>query len=145
MISDSLRQEFESRGIIRLKNALSLELVARSQDLVKQNLERYGLCQDGTWNLSEDRPSIQDRGRAFLNSLKKQELFIDLLSEAQLLISELLDQRQTYPSTDFPLPLFTLPNATSWSIPTKSWHLDCPRLSSGDIPGIQTFTFLLRS
>lgn len=142
MITKSIKQEFEFHGIIKLKNFLSHDKVAQSQNLVRQNLEREGIWKDGTWNFSEGESSIQDRGKAFLSSLKKQGQFVDLLSEAQQLISEFLDQRSTYPATDYPHPLVTLPNSTSWSIPTKSWHLDCPRLSSGEIPGIQAFTFL---
>lgn len=143
MITESLKQEFESRGIIQLKNVLSLKKVAQSKDLVIRHLEREGLWNDGDWTLNDDVSSSSDNAqKSFAQGLKKQSLFVDLLSDAQLLISELLDNQPTFPATDYPHPLITFPNATSWSIPTKSWHLDCPRLSNGGIPGIQAFTFL---
>ena len=38
--------------------------------------------------------------------------------------------------------LFTLPNATQWTVPHALWHVDLPRFPESDPPGVQIFTFL---
>jgi ectoine hydroxylase-related dioxygenase (phytanoyl-CoA dioxygenase family) len=40
-----------------------------------------------------------------------------------------------------PQVLFSLPNAGRWTLPA-GWHTDCPRLASGQPPGVQLFSFL---
>jgi len=41
-----------------------------------------------------------------------------------------------------PTLLFTLPNATIWTLPHKDWHLDMPRLPNHGVTGVQIFAFL---
>ncbi|MBZ0291836.1 MAG: hypothetical protein K8L99_04640, partial [Anaerolineae bacterium] len=142
VITERQKQAFESRGVINIKNFLSADRVAEAVEFTRQQFEQEGLWKDGKWTLdydvSKEPPLVS---RSLLRSLKNQ-LFADLIAEAKPLIDELLDHRPAYPGMDYPQPLISLPNAVEWTVTSKSWHLDCPRLSVGGIPGVQVFTFL---
>ena len=141
-ISESLKQEFESSGLINIKNFLSGDRVAEAVAFARQLFEQEGLWKDGKWlldyDVSKEQPLVS---KSLLNDLKNQ-LCTDLIAEATPLIDDLLDQRPSYPGTAYPQPLISLPNVVDWTVTYKGWHLDCPRLSDGGIPGVQVFTFL---
>jgi len=57
-------------------------------------------------------------------------------------MTALVEGRTLAPMASHPQLLFTLPNATTWTVPATIWHLDMPRLPAGGVPGVQLFTFL---
>jgi ectoine hydroxylase-related dioxygenase (phytanoyl-CoA dioxygenase family) len=57
-------------------------------------------------------------------------------------VRSLVDGQDVRAMTKRPQVLFTPPNATSWTVPHKIWHLDMPRLGGSSLPGVQMFSFL---
>jgi ectoine hydroxylase-related dioxygenase (phytanoyl-CoA dioxygenase family) len=141
-ITESLKQAFESRGVINIKNLLSANRVAEAVAYTRQQFEAEGLWKDGKWILDYDVAKEQPLVSKSLIRRLKNQIYPDLIAEAEPLNYDLLDQRPAYPGADYPQPLVSLPNAVEWTVTHKSWHLDCPRLSDGGIPGVQVFTFL---
>lgn len=143
ILTDSQKQAFESRGIIYLKNALSANKVAQVLEFSKQQLEDEGVQKEGNW-VSKHHASSEENlvAKSLLNRYKKRQILVELIAETEPLISELVDHRPIFQAAKYSQPLITFPNTDAWTVPYKSWHLDCNRLSTGGIPGVQVFTFL---
>ena len=71
-ITEALKQAFESRGVINLKQFLSADKVAEAVDYAHQQFAHEGLWQDGQWRLEYDVAKEQRLvSKALLSSLKK--------------------------------------------------------------------------
>lgn len=138
------RETFATHGLIKRKGFLLPEKLEKARTLIFQQLEQKGIWRNGGWTLDElasaDDPAA---GFALLKPLWRHPTIIDLVKdEAVTAASALVDERPVFPMDRHPTLLFTLPNATTWTLPHKHWHLDIPRLAEGDIPGVQIFAFL---
>ena len=141
-LDTSLRQAFNSRGLINIKDYLSSQRVTAAVTFTRQQFEQEELWKAGAWNLDDDVAKVPPTGSKSLKRKLKNQQFADLITEATPLIHDLLNGQSFYPSLDYPQPLITLPNALEWEVTSKSWHLDSVRLADGSIPGVQVFTFL---
>jgi hypothetical protein len=144
MITTSQKETFDSRGLLRLGALLPAEKVNPAREAVLGPLGRQGVWRDGSWHFGELPPSTApNAGAALVKGVKRSQKIRDLVTEeVRQAVAELLGERVTFPVTDFPQLLFTLPNAESWTVPHNIWHLDVPRLPDCGIPGVQMFTFL---
>jgi hypothetical protein len=140
------REEFDRLGVLRLKGLLRVDSLRRAREAVLRPLERLGLWKDGAWRLGDaPRPRWPDSGLKTSKVIgNKHTELEELIEEPALLaaVDALLDGR-TFDRSIYKRPqvLFTLPNADTWMLPS-GWHVDCPRLASGERPGVQLFAFL---
>jgi hypothetical protein len=140
------RETFDSTGLLCFEGLLSAEAVRQARRAVLQPLERLGLWREGAWRLdSTPRPRWPDTGlktsKAIGNRRPELEALLDepaLAATADALLDGRAFDRTLYKR---PQLLLTLPNADVWTLPT-GWHVDCPRLASGERPGVQVFAFL---
>lgn len=144
VLTTKQKEIFQSRGLIRLERFLPADTVACAREAVRGHLQRAGLWRDGHWQLGELSPETGPKTSANLRKgLKRRREITDLVAEGvREVVTELLDGDVASPITDCPQILFTLPNATRWTVPHNIWHLDLPRLPESGIPGVQVFAFL---
>ncbi len=138
------RENFAKHGLIKRKDFLPMEKLANARKMIFQHLEQEGIWRNGGWSLNNYPQSTElTAGMALLKPLWRRPTMIDLASgEASAAASALVDARPVFPMDRHPALLFTLPNATTWTLPHQNWHLDMPRLAEGGIPGVQIFGFL---
>jgi hypothetical protein len=138
------RENFAVHGLIKRRNFLPLEKLANARTLIFQHLAQAGIWYNGGWSLDKYTQSTEpDAGIRLLKPLSRHQTMIALGSgEASAAASALLDDRPVFPMDRHPALLFTLPNATTWTLPHQNWHLDVPRLPEGDGPGVQIFACL---
>jgi ectoine hydroxylase-related dioxygenase (phytanoyl-CoA dioxygenase family) len=79
---------------------------------------------------------------ALVKPLNRHPAIIDLAGGATLAAAGALAMRLVYPMNPHPGLLCTFPNASTWSLPHQSWHLDFPRLAESGLPGVQIFAIL---
>lgn len=144
MFTPSERENFAVRGLIKRRNFLVPEKLANARQVIFQQLEQAGIWCNGRWSLDQSAPSTElTAGMELLKPLWRQPAMIALASgETAAAASALVDERPVYPMDRHPALLFTLPNATTWTLPHKHWHLDMPRLPAGGVPGVQIFALL---
>jgi len=133
MISERQRREFAARGVIRVDRLIPDATVAPVRELVLKALEAEGT--DGA--LASRRVRKLTRHTNGLAVFK--ELVTPGVREA---IAALVDGQSVSALPNRPQLLFTPPNASSWVVPHKVWHLDVPRLGEVGLPGVQIFTFV---
>lgn len=145
-LTSDQRAEFARTGLLRFEGLLSSERVGRAREVLLRTLERLGLWKDGAWRLdARPKPKWPDAGlkasRVFGNRRPELEALID--EPALCAIVDALLEGRPFDRGIYKRPqlLFTLPNADTWTLPA-GWHLDVPRLASGEAPGVQAFTFL---
>jgi len=138
------RENFAVHGLIKRRNFLPVDKLANARKVILQHLEQEGIWRNGGWCFDECTRSIDpDAGMALVKPLKRHQTIIDLVSsEASAAAGALVDARPVFPMSSHPTLLFTLPNATTWTIPHKNWHVDIPRLPDRGVPGVQIFAFL---
>lgn len=144
VLSDAEIAAFASRGVIRLERFLPRERLDAARTVVFEALERQGLWRDGRWRMDAFQPSHAPAAGSQLLKGVKRSPALENLATPELLAAmrALVDDRPLAPLADQAQVLFTLPNATVWTVPHSIWHLDVPRLASGKVPGVQLFTFL---
>lgn len=144
MFTTSERETFATHGLVKRKNFLPPEKVEKARSLIFQHLAQEGLWRNGAWSFEQCAPSDEPAaGFALLKPLWRHPIMIALASDEPVAAaSALVADRPVYPMDRHPALLFTLPNATTWRLPHKNWHLDMPRLAEGSIPGVQIFAFL---
>jgi hypothetical protein len=138
--------EFDRRGVLRLRGLFSADRVRRAREHVQRQLALLGLWKDGAWCLGDSpRPQWPATGlkpsKVIGNKHPDMEGLLEepaLLGAVEALLGGGAFDRTIYKR---PQVLFTLPNSDSWTVPT-GWHVDTPRLASGKQPGVQLFTFL---
>ena len=139
-------EEFERRGLLRLEGLLSAERVGAAREAVLRPLERLGLWWDGAWRLDRwPKPQWPASGlkTARVIGNKRPELEALIEEPALLAVVDRLLEGRPFDRGIYKRPqlLFTLPNIETWALPA-GWHLDVPRLASGEGPGVQVFIFL---
>lgn len=144
MFTPSERETFATHGLIKRKHFLPPEKLASARNVIFQHLAQEGIWRDGGWSLHQYPPSTEPTaGMNLLKPLWRHPTMIDLISvETTAAASALVDGRPVFPMSAHPTLLFTLPNATTWTLPHKDWHLDLPRLPDRGVPGVQIFGFL---
>jgi hypothetical protein len=138
------RENFAVHGLIKRRNFLPLEKLANARKVIFQHLEQAGIWCNGRWSLDKYPQSTEPAaGMELLKPLWRHQTMIALVSgEVAAAASALVDERPVFPMDRHPALLFTLPNATTWTLPHKNWHLDMPRLPEGGVPGVQIFACL---
>jgi hypothetical protein len=139
-------EEFDRRGVLRLRGLISADRVRRAREYVQRRLAQLGLWKEGAWCLGHSpRPQWPATGlktsKVIGNKHPDVEALLEepgLLAAVEALLGGVAFDRVAYPR---PSVLFTLPNSDTWTVPT-GWHVDTPRLASGRQPGVQLFTFL---
>jgi hypothetical protein len=145
VISERQRRGFADRGLIRLDKLIPDATVAPVRELVLRVLEEEGVWRDGTWvgDAIEDWSLRSRLSRSLKHRTKSSTAYKGLVTEGLLeAVKLLVGGRAVRPRTDRPQVLCTPPNATSWTVPHKIWHLDVPRLGKIGLPGVQMFSFL---
>jgi len=145
-LTDHQREEFERKGVLRLEGLLSAERIRSAREAVLRPLERLGLWWDGAWRLDQwPKPQWPASGlkTARVIGNKRPELEALIEEPALLAVVDGLLEGRPFDRGIYKRPqlLFTLPNIETWVLPA-GWHLDVPRLASGEAPGVQVFTFL---
>jgi ectoine hydroxylase-related dioxygenase (phytanoyl-CoA dioxygenase family) len=137
-------EEYGARGVVRVDGLLSEAGVRAAREALLFPLAQLGFWRDGAWRLDADRrPQWPSAG---LNATKLGRFpELDVLIEEPALIESIaaLDACAVAETArGHPQLLITLPNARTWFVPPNVWHLDFPRLASGQSPGVQLFAFL---
>jgi Phytanoyl-CoA dioxygenase (PhyH) len=145
-LTNQHREDFERTGLLRLEGLLSADRVNRAREAVLRPLERLGLWRDGAWRLdSRPKPQWPDAGLKVSRVIGNRRPELEALIEEPALSAavDMLLEGRPFDRGIYKRPqlLFTLPNAETWTLPA-GWHLDVPRLASGEAPGVQLFTFL---
>ena len=144
MFTPSERDDFARHGLLKRRNFLPQEKITAARKVIFTHLEQQGIWQDSDWSLGEYTYSMEPgAGMKLLKPLWRDQTMIDLINdEALAAASALANERLVLPDNSYPSLLFTLPNATTWTLPHQVWHLDMPRLPDDGVPGVQIFTFL---
>jgi ectoine hydroxylase-related dioxygenase (phytanoyl-CoA dioxygenase family) len=145
MITEHQQESFAERGLIRMDRLIPDAKVAPVRELVLRVLEEEGFWRDGTWvGPATADWSLRTRlMRSLKDRTKRSAAYKDLVTEGLLeAVNLLVGGRAVRPMTNRPQVLFTPPNAASWTVPHKIWHLDVPRLGGVGLPGVQMFSFL---
>ncbi len=144
MFTATERENFAIHGLINRRNFLPPEKLANARDVIFQQLAQAGLWRNGGWSLDQSPRSTElAAGMPLVKPLNRHPTLIDLASgEVAAAASALVNERPIFPMSAHPALLFTLPNATTWTVPHQNWHVDLPRLPDGGIPGVQIFALL---
>jgi ectoine hydroxylase-related dioxygenase (phytanoyl-CoA dioxygenase family) len=136
---------FGRDGMFRFDGLLSAEGVVRARNVVLGQFEKLGLWHDGAWRMPEVLPEWPAMGIKPARDIGHRHQEVDALvtePAVMALVGELTGGRPLdetlHPGSQV---LASLPNAGPWVLP-ESWHVDTPRLPSGQSPGVQIFTFL---
>lgn len=145
-LSDAQLTQFQSEGVVKFERLLSPEGVAGARLAVRRRLEALGLWRDGNWRFEHvERPRWPATGLKPARDIGHRHPEVEaLIDEAG--VRAVVDHlggggpfdRKVYPR---PQILASLPNAEPWRLPS-GWHVDAPRLASGNRPGLQLFAFL---
>lgn len=144
MFTKAEHDHFALHGLVKRSGFLSPAQLARAREVIFQQAEKEGVWNAGQW-LLERQEFIAGlaAGMAMIKPLNRHPAIIDLASGETLdAASALADGRPVYPLNPHPGLLCTFPNATVWSLPHQSWHLDLPRLAEGGLTGVQIFAIL---
>lgn len=140
MFTKTERDSFAVRGIFKRRNFLPAEKLAAARRVILQHLTQAGIWRNDGWHFDTVEP---DAGMTLVKPLKRHPTLAELLSgEAPAAASALVGDCPVFPMSPHPTLLFTLPNASTWTLPNKHWHLDMPRLPDAGVPGVQIFAFL---
>jgi len=144
MFTTAERETFARQGLIKRENFLPAEKVATARAVIFQHLAQAGLWQQDGWRLDQGQLATElTAGMALVKPLDHHPAIIELAdAEVAAAASALVDGRPLFPMSRHPGLLFTLPNATTWTVPHQHWHVDLPRLADGGVPGVQIFAFL---
>ena len=125
------REEFQSRGLLRLKRLIPVRRTKLAKDAIVAELVRLGARVDGKWHRSR-----------FPHQLRHQSQF-DAVLPAGLpkYLNELAGHR-LFPAQQHPQVLLTPPQGTTWTLPHLGWHLDVGPAIQNDVSGIQVFALL---
>ena len=147
-MDERCRAKFAAAGLLRLPGFVPAETVGRARDAVLRAVSRTDagarLWRDGAWQL--DTPPADapiNAGAKLVKGANRARAIADVFAPAlRRSIEDLLDGRAVREMSASPALLFTLPNATTWTVPPTIWHLDMPRLPTPGIAGVQAFVFL---
>lgn len=139
-------EEFHRTGILRLRGLFGADMVRRAREAVLRPLSRRGLWKDGAWHLEAmprpEWPATGLKTRKVIGHKHPEVTALLGVPALRGIVDALLEGVPHDQSVHGrPQILFTLPNASEWMVP-HGWHVDCPRMPGGKIPGVQLFTFL---
>ena len=138
------QDRFARHGLIKRSGFLPTAQLARARAVLFQQFAREGIWKAGQWQLTRQEfiPGLT-AGMALVKPLNRHPAIIELAGGATLAAaSALAGARPVYPMNPNPALLCTLPNASTWTLPHQSWHLDLPRLAESGLPGVQIFAIL---
>jgi hypothetical protein len=134
------KEKFAAHGLFKRQGFLSSTKIAEARLLIFEHLERAGIWRNGSWRLEHTAP---DSGMKLIKPLNRHPRIVDLaIGEMQTAASELVGGQPVLGGQ--PGLLFTLPNASTWTLPYQNWHTDFPRLPVNGVPGVQIFAILER-
>jgi hypothetical protein len=145
-LTNAQREALELAGFLRFEGLIPADAVRRAREAVLAPLARLGLWRDGAWRLdAAPRPQWPATGLKTSKAIGNRHVAVEALIEdpvLQAVVAAVLDGH-AFDATLHKRPqvLFTLPNAEAWEVPT-GWHVDMPRLASGDRLGAQVFALL---
>ncbi|SIN66200.1 Phytanoyl-CoA dioxygenase (PhyH) [Parasphingorhabdus marina DSM 22363] len=136
------RQDLTTWGITRIDQLFSLAEVESARDPIVRIGAKHGLHSATGWERSQSRFTGAKEFRAAVNALTHSDSFPNLVTPDLLDLAErLLGESVTLMPPGQQI-LFTLPGASSWSVPHDVWHVDAPRSGKNISPGLQLFAFL---
>ncbi len=145
-LTDQQIASFRSDGVLKIDQLLPPAGVTAARQAVLRPLEAMGLWCDGDWRLDHiERPLWPATGlkpsRDIGNRHPEVEALID--EPGVRMVVEQLGGGGPFDRKVYPRPqiLASLPNAGPWVLP-NGWHVDAPRLASGNSPGLQMFACL---
>jgi hypothetical protein len=143
MLTPSERERFTTHGLFKRQGFLSSQKLATARSVIFEHLERTGIWRNSRWYFEQTAP---DSGMAMTKPLNHHPRIVELSGGDVLrAVSELVDGQPLATPVDAPPSLlFTLPNATTWTLPHQHWHVDFPRLPVSGTPGVQIFAILER-
>ena len=143
MFTAQEKEIFATRGLIKRKAFIPTEKIEAAKQVILKQLQAQDIWADGGWQFQNySAPISPDYGAKLIKPIKRQKDVVALADgEGPAAASALLNGQPVVPMSH-PGLLFTLPNASEWSIPSKAWHLDMPRLPESGIPGVQMFVFI---
>lgn len=143
MLSQNQRDEFQTRGLLRLPGLVSPSAAGRMENAVWEFLD----ARDG---ISRTAPATWPTGEWGARPTKLKELNIQTVFDAACpaAMRKAMGELMQAPPAPFGgagarQVLVTFPNAESWSLPHNVWHTDIPH-QPGTLPinGVQAFIFL---
>jgi hypothetical protein len=138
MLSASQRQEFETRGFVRLPRAFAKEAAQAMEARVWRWLEKqYGTRRD-------DRASWSGAPVCGMQGLKREAVFEAIGSEATCAaLDDLLGTGRWKRPREWGQFLVGFPSAGEWSVPSHVWHTDFGFGSAPEVPvGALVVSFL---
>ena len=141
MLTDLQRQTFADRGILHLPGLIPGQHLEASRQVIWRCLQEAGVYEDGDGAPGRACELIwPTSGSQFVKRVSKSRHFREVMTDELLAaVDQLLDGEPASSMMDRPQLLFTLPNASTWTVPHNIWHLDMPRVSSGEMSGVQAF------
>lgn len=141
MFTPSERECFTTHGLFRCQGFLSSHKLATARTAIFTHLEHAGIWRDGVWRFEQ---AAADSGMALIKPLNRHRAIVALVRGEMLAAASELVGGQPLSGGELPGLLFTLPNATTWTLPHQNWHVDHPRLPEDGTPGVQIFAILER-
>lgn len=136
MSIDQYKRQLVELGVVHIPSVVSPDVVRHARDLVYSALSDQGLNPDNRWA----RPgAARWESHAYVKRLKKHHKLSAVISTGVETIVTTLAGSREFDTTARPQLLYSSPVADEWTIPNTVWHLDFPRLASGQTPGLQVF------
>lgn len=146
MLTQDQQSEFETWGVLKVNSLLSAHTVERARSSILQRFETLGLARHGAWNLNgvpkATWPEKGYKAKDIGNKVEDVERLLDEPGIQPMANALLGDAALDHEFFKRPQILVTLPNAGDWFMPHNGWHVDVPRLSTGQCPGVQVFVLL---
>ena len=146
MLTADQQAEFNRSGVLKVDSLLSRAAVNVGRAAVLKRFERIGLSDSKRWLLDgiprSDWPEKGYRTKDIGNTVQAVEKLLDEPG-VRSIADKLLGHAEL--DCEFfkrPQILVTLPNSGEWFVPYGGWHVDEPRLSNGQCPGVQVFILL---
>ncbi len=133
--------EFQSKGILRIKNAVPKELLTSAQKHIDSELQRLGIKKYGS-------VPAQLKDIHFFQQITKLGQMINHDASLDRLISdELVDFSEKLANSKLESPsttqlLISLPSKKEWSADHLNWHVDVNASPNGPVPGVQIFVLI---
>ncbi len=143
MLNAAQIDEFRKEGILKIPGLIDQEPVNKIQAHTRAYFERIGYWIQEDWVL-ENVPRIAKNSRFQpAKALKRSKIFTEIMTpEVDHVVRSLSEDPEPVLGSDRPQLLFTLPGIEEWTVPSRVWHVDVPRLPENMFPGVQLFTFI---
>lgn len=149
MLTDAQHSEFDAFGVLKVKSLLSSQAVQCARTSILKRFEALGLSQNGEWQLDDaarvNWPEKGYKAKDIGNKIEEVECLLDEPGVTPMANALLGDAELDHEFFKRPQILVTLPNAGEWFMPNNGWHVDVPRLTSGQCPGGSGLHFAQRN